>query len=275
MNTLIVPVDFSETSLNAARYAASLSNQLVPCRVVLYHSTIATLPEKELSKASIHNDADKWNTDLITNLREVAPETEFINIVDDGFIFEKVQALVNEYKALLIIMGITGKNKLQQKLIGSNTIHIALQATCPVLIVPPRTTYQPIKQVGVALQLEKNLVEHVPHEAIKSLVNALNASLMVIHVEPEYHATAASILLAGQQAAHRMFDSIGATYHLLDNDHIAESIADYALDNDAQLVISIAHEHGFIQQLFKGSVTRDLAFYATLPVIVFGAKKPD
>ena len=38
MNTVIIPVDFSETSLNAARYAAQLLAGQKNVNIILYHS---------------------------------------------------------------------------------------------------------------------------------------------------------------------------------------------------------------------------------------------
>ena len=38
MNTVIVPVDFSETSLHAARYAARLLTGHYGVTIILYHS---------------------------------------------------------------------------------------------------------------------------------------------------------------------------------------------------------------------------------------------
>jgi 3-keto-L-gulonate-6-phosphate decarboxylase len=37
MNTVIVPIDFSETSLNAARYAAKLLTGHYGVEIILYH----------------------------------------------------------------------------------------------------------------------------------------------------------------------------------------------------------------------------------------------
>ena len=53
MNTVIVPVDFSGTSMNAAKYAANLLVGHYGVEMILYHAY-----EKE-------SEADKCNADLL------------------------------------------------------------------------------------------------------------------------------------------------------------------------------------------------------------------
>jgi nucleotide-binding universal stress UspA family protein len=204
-------------------------------------------------------------------LQAIAPDVEFIIITNGGLILENIQKLSLQYASSLIVMGITGKNKLEQKVVGSNTIKVGLNSDIPVLIIPPNAKYAPIKNVALALPFKKNLLDFVPFEAINTLKEKLGASLMVVNVEKKGENIPNNIVYSSLQSAHYMFGKSGATFHMISDDHVADAITAYALSNDAQVIISIAEEHNFIQYLFKGSVTTRLAFHSNIPLLVYKA----
>lgn len=269
MNSILVPVDFSSTSDNAALYAAKMATQMNVPKIVLYHSYIADNVGSHLSDEELQKQSQIILDKLVQKMQSLNADIEYISITNGGLIFENIQILLKEYEAHLIVMGITGKNKLEQKLIGSNTIKIAQMSGVPVLIIPPHCSFSKIEKITMALPLRENLIEFIPHEEINKLVKRLDAMLLVVNVEKKDDITPTRIVYAGLQAAHFMFDEVNATFHLIQDQNIAQGIADYATDNDSQLVISVAEEHSFLQFIFKGSITTQLAFYTKIPLLVY------
>lgn len=269
MHTFIVPVDFSETSFNAARYATLLSTQLPGAQIILYHSCIAT--DKEAGSDLVYDNATADMNALVASLELLAPDTVFSGIVNDGLLLENIMSLAGSNNALLIVMGITGKNRLEQKLIGSNTTRVALESGLPVLIIPADASFVPVEKVVLALQFREHLLETIPYGKINELLQLLNAKLMVVNVDDGEDEIPAQYVFAGQQAAHIMFDDAGATYHMLRDAAVGNSIADFAQHNDAQIILNIAREHNWFELLFKGSLTRQLAFEARLPILALKA----
>ncbi len=271
MKTIIVPIDFSDVSLNALDYTMSLTGELGETRIVLYRSTIGTAKNLTNDASAVISEAKEELVALIEKLNEIAPHIEFIAEVNDDSVFENIVKLYAQYNASLIAMGITGKNKLEQKVIGSNTIRIVLKSGFPVLIVPVAATYKPVEKVALALQFKENILEKIPSKDIIDFAQSLDAQLMVLNIEKEGDNTPASLVYAGQQAAHLMFEKANATFHLVADNDVVGAITDFCADANADIVISIAEEHGFFESLFKGSVTKSLAFYSSIPLLVFKA----
>ena len=138
MNTVIVPVDFSGTSMNAAKYAANLLVGHYGVEMILYHAY-----EKE-------SEADKCNADLLQLKDELFANnpvkiTVYCEIASD--FVEELEKFARHRKADLVIMGITGKSALAQVFMGSNTLKMAETKACPVLIVPENCTFHDVKTI--------------------------------------------------------------------------------------------------------------------------------
>lgn len=273
MKTIIVPIDFSEVSVNAAKYAAGLSAEYQEARIILFHSTIGKDLSEGISEDTALNMATNSMEVLSHELQTINAAATFITEVNDMPVFESIEQLYSKYDATLIVMGITGKTKLEQKLIGSNTLKTAQQSGKPVLIIPADTLYQPVEKISVAVQFKEGLLEKMPANTIISFANELAAQLLVLNVATENDETPGSYIFAGQQASHIMFDKANATYHLVEDNDVVNAITNFAQQEQVQIVVSIAEQHSFIESLFKGSVTKKLAFYMHLPLLVLTARK--
>jgi nucleotide-binding universal stress UspA family protein len=127
MTTVIVPVDFSETSLNAARYANAFLAGHYGVTIILYHS---------YTKAADGADATEKLGTLKNSLFELHPVNIDILVHEEADFVDGLERAARHKKADLVIMGITGKSALAQVFFGSNTLKMAETKACPVLIVP-------------------------------------------------------------------------------------------------------------------------------------------
>ena len=113
MKTVIVPVDFSETSLNAAKYATKFLTGHYGVNMILHH-----VYDKADEAAEITAKLEQ----LKNHLRETGiVKTEILAEQGDDFI-DELEKLARHRQAELVIMGITGRSPISQSLIGSNTL---------------------------------------------------------------------------------------------------------------------------------------------------------
>lgn len=143
---IIVPVDLSETSLNAVDTAVFLARKHEASLVLLnvIEPVYGFHDELMLSSSS------KNSSDVLTALAAAIEHTSEVKlevVQQEGCVTETIikQALSNH--ADLIVMGTHGASGFRDGFIGSTTYSVIKQAHCPVLTIPPRRKFFSFKKV--------------------------------------------------------------------------------------------------------------------------------
>src|SRR5258708_2064399 len=115
MHRVIVPIDFSETSINAARFTSQMLAGKSDALAVLYHNYEH---QRELTEANPQLESLK-NEMYGKGVARVEVVTEM-----GGDFIENITRMAHTTRATLITMGITGKSALKQLFFGSNTLKL-------------------------------------------------------------------------------------------------------------------------------------------------------
>lgn len=276
MQTILVPVDFSETATNAAKYAIELGKQIQAKKVILYHSyELPVMSDGGLAVPLLVGVADvkKTSTEalekLLATLKEdieyVPFEIELYNSY--GGVVKGITDAVNEKNASLIVMGITGGNALEQTLIGSNTIDVSKETTTPLIIVPAKATYKPIRNTVLACSLN-NIYDNMPIDAITSFVSNTKSNFQVLHVETKENMADYSGTHFESMALNTLFTEHLPKYHFVHNPNFIEGVNEYTEKNLIDIVIVVPQKHGLFESIFTKSHTKQLAFHSHVPIMV-------
>jgi len=257
MNTVLVPVDFSETAMNAARYAVKLLTNHPEVEIILYHTF--DKPEEEENRVE---GLEKLKEELLQN------RTVNISILtEQGDFLEELEKLARHRQADLIIMGITGKSSLAQIFMGSNALKMAENKFCPVMIIPSNATYSEIKNVLLTTDL-KNVVSTTPSVPIKKVISTFNANLHIVNVNSEHYIAITEDYAGEQQKLREMFAEFNPEFYFLRLYDIDDAINQFAQDKNIDLIITVNKEHSLVHKLFITSHTKKLAYQSTVPVMV-------
>lgn len=269
MQKILVPVDFSDTAFNAARYAVSFARQAKAASIELFHAY--GLPAQATSTVVAMTDADtpefrqlldeqmaRLKQELQNELVEYIPiETKTSPLV----FVEAIHEALQDVKVSAVVMGITGKSAMSQRFIGSNALDAANMSTLPLVIVPHTVQYEKVHRILFAYSKKLPLQ---PHQAtsIRDFTSALQATLEVVHVSAEENDGA---------APENLLEMLGlppAAYHEVQHTDLVTGIQDFAAENNADMLLAIPGEYGFFAELFHKSITKRLAFHAAVPVVI-------
>lgn len=259
MKTLLVPIDFSENALDAVQYAVNWSTSFNGARIILYHSNSTGNATDDSFLEEIERIKERFSRDRI----------KFIGVVNKDKLTDGIAVLVGQYQVSMIVMGITGRNKAGQKLIGSSVFQVSENVDVPVLVVPPQAQFTKLENIALALPILTDLKNKIPSDDILKFVKKHNANLMIVNVAKRKDKTPMSTLYSGLADLFDLFEELDPTFHFLTAKNTADSVADFAKDNHAQLLISIAGKYGFLQRMFKTSVTKTLAYHSTVPLLIY------
>jgi nucleotide-binding universal stress UspA family protein len=257
MKTVIIPVDFSETSLNAARYAAEMLSGNRDASIILY-----SMYYKDEEYEVTSNYLESLKKELL-----VKGDKSIECILEEGNnLIESLERLAYQKTATLIVMGITGKSPLKQAVIGSNTLKIATRNVCPVLIVPAHAEFKGIS--NVALASDFNDVENItPVRYLKAVLDLFKPTLHIVNVNSEIHVALNEELKAEKEWLQNTFSDYNPQFYFITTYDFLETIEQFIQDNTIDIIINVPKNHGFYDSVFKASSTRKLVFQSTIPVL--------
>ena len=137
LNKILVPVDGSEYSMRACKYAADLA-KLMNSEVLLVHCHKAfpvVLGEPYFQKAI--NKIIKKSNELLAPYKQLMQDAgvEFKDRILEGPAANAISQVADIEKIDMIVMGCRGRNDLEGLLLGSCTHRVLKTAPCPVLVI--------------------------------------------------------------------------------------------------------------------------------------------
>ncbi|QNL50154.1 universal stress protein [Olivibacter sp. SDN3] len=272
MKTILIATDFSESATNAAKFAAFLSNKLHTKTIILYH-TFEFLPLSQDAPKGIIASAEALIKQRMEHLDElktvisdiVNSQVDIITITDSHGLNKGINLLAQQHEVEMVVIGLSGKNRIEQLIIGSNTARLTKECKLPLLIVPLKTTFVPIEQIILACDM-KNVAGTVPVKYVKNITKQLDAKLTVVHVDKG--SSFNPDIIWQQYTIHELLDELQPEYHFVENKNVSEGILNFAEQRKGQMIISIMKDRGFMENLFHKSVTKHLVHLASMPLLI-------
>jgi len=270
MKTFIVPTDFSDTSKNAARYAARLAEQVPGSRIILYN--VFDRIDTESSDGSVvYNDHEARKTimelalaSVKTEMNSVAPDVNITCLAEEKSSFiDSLEKLAASQKANLIIMGITGATRLAQIFIGSNTLSMVNKNVCPVMIVPPDAEF-----TNVAFTSDFKEVETTtPVDALRNVLDIFNPFIHIVNVDSEHYVEVTEEYKAERAKLETILAGYDTEYYFIRQFDFIEAINQFVMDYKIDMIFTVPKKHSFLGGLFKSSHTKKLAYHSTVPLV--------
>jgi nucleotide-binding universal stress UspA family protein len=269
MKTIIVPVDYSACSSNAAQYAAALA-QRTGANVLLYHAvllptTVAAVTVDLLSDEEV-TASHLLKLDTLGRDIHLAYGVPVDSLASPAPLEEELPRLVNKHRADLVVMGMPRLNAFDNWVYGSTPTSLVRKATFPILVVPAKVPFQAPARVLLATDLMTFYPEQ-QLRLLKELVVAFGATLRVVHVEganpcPAHVLTEWAVRLDG------LLQEVPHQYECIPQQNVVAGI-ERAIDTQkADLLVMMPHAHDFWDQVLNRSNTRQMAYKTRIPLLL-------
>ena len=276
MKTLVVPTDFSSVSVNALNYAVDMA-QAINAGLVLLHvynvpvsfteapvAPVTSVSLEEVKRSSVERLEElKKNLVILTSGKiQIYSESRL------GEPIEELEAICKSLDPMAVIMGSHGATGFERMIMGSTTLSAIKHIKCPVIVVPPGTTYNGIRRIGLACDFE-NVVQSTPVEYIKNIVKEFGADLYVLNVQDKKDGETDSPAPPTMDAVYldSMLEEVRPNYVQLTGKNVVDSITSFAENNNLDLVMVIPKKHRFIDSLFHRSQSKELITHAHIPIV--------
>jgi len=257
MKKVIIPVDFSETSLNAVRYGAAMFTGKPGTHVILYN-----MFEKDADGATAGSYLESLRAELI---QDGVDDVECVKELGDNLI-DCLGRLAYQKAATLILMGISEKEEWRQLLLGSNTVKMAEQNICPVMIIPPTSKFTGIKNIALTSDF-KDVDATTPVLAIKTVLEIFNSNLHIVNVDNEHYVSLTEEYLTERAKMQKLFAEFKPEFYFIGMNDFFEAITQFATDRNIDLIVIIPKNHSFVNSVFSARHTKKLAFHSPVPLL--------
>ena len=275
MKTILIPTDFSSNSLHAIKYAITLFKD-TPCNFYVLHveplsasgivGNSFPLPSIKPTKAYKGNLSDYFT--LISQLSS-SREHHFIALHEYGNLVNIIRQTVVDKKIDLIVMGNKGASGIKNVIIGSNTGDVITKVHCNLLVIPEKAKVAAPKEIVFATDYN-NFFSHSILEAISKMLRLCKANLKVLDVSKDN----SSLNLSQKQNKNYLQDYLEELYHNshsmhnIKNEKVKTGIEKFVAAHNIDLVIMVAKNLNFLQQLLFDSTIKKLSFHTTVPLLV-------
>ncbi len=270
MKKIVVPVDFSATSVNAAVYAGNLAI-FYGAQVWLYHAYEIPVGIGEVAwplfnaaemQSAAEHELSVLQSTVQGQLRSKVgfnAKAEMANFSDGFALF------CDTVQPDIIVMGLSGKDALAKLIVGSNTIRTIQNSKYPVLVVPPQAAFSPILKIGFACDYKK-IEETTPVALLKKILKDFDADLYVLNVDHNDEHVDEEVM-DNSIAAKNLFKEIKPVYDSIESESVTEGLNKYADEKGLDWIMVIPKKHTALQKIFHRSHSKDLLYHTHLPVL--------
>jgi nucleotide-binding universal stress UspA family protein len=276
MKTIIIATDYSKAADIAVAYGAELARTL-GFKVILFNALHVPEPHSYTPYPNFPALAVSVQELLTQNkekLMKLAVELELKhNIMVEPVtgtmdVEDEMDALVEQYNAELVVMGMQGHSAIAQKIFGSNTIALIQKAQYPVLVVPSETKNYTIERIMLAS--ERSLISGPNRlDFLKEIALAYKAKIQVLRVHRalEKVVVGSGELTENAVTIDKVLSGVRHEYKEIESDEIIKGIDTGLSEYKPDLLVMIPHRASFWEVMLSKSNTRKMALKVHIPLL--------
>jgi len=273
MKKILFPTDFSEAATNAFVHALEFA-KVVNAELILLHTFEIPVydsqffPENYLAiYSSIELAKFEMFKDEIPKLKTIAIERNLEEIVIkhrlmDGDLLYNLKNAVKEDHIDFVIMGTNGISDWSTFFIGSNTSSVISGVDVPVLCVPVDAKFKKIKVIGFTTRYREKDKEEL--RKVLKIAKKTDAKVKSLYVKTSDSDVSPETVREWEVE----FASENVEFLVLPSDDVKETILDFILYKDVDVLTTITHKRSFFEGLFSSGFTKKITKEVSIPVLV-------
>lgn len=282
MKNILVPTDFSKTSIMAVETAVDIAKKS-NAEIILLH----VVEEATSDSYSISGEwrEQNWDDRLFTYKLLEKSKAQLEKLVLDprwsevkvtgelrlGNPFHGMRTIITDQKVDLVVMGTRGHSKLEEMVIGTNTERVVRHAKCPVLSVHKKPAKVDFKNIVYATAMSKD--EEVFSRIIKKTQQMYNSTVHLVRINTPGDFQRDFVVKDYMEKFAKKLGLKNYTINVFNDVTEEEGIIYFAESIDADLIAMATHGRTGFAHVMAGSIAEDVVGHAKRPVLTFVVKR--
>ncbi|MBN1790773.1 MAG: universal stress protein [Bacteroidales bacterium] len=285
---ILVPVDYSECSRFACRFAIKVACKL-GAEIKLFHTYYS--PAFDLIElAGAVQTQSQLREEVATNLEDSEKETikSFVQSLKDfvkesclpavqfsydiapGVPEDEIIRFSDSYLPDMIIMGTKGKGTGVGSIMGSVTASVINRISFPLLAIPEKYTFVGEKNVKNVLYVTD--FDESDFATLKSLMNLtdqLNLDIHCVHIGDDPKSWDKVKMEGLMEYFRKSYGKSQVTYNFVSQKNLLMDLDQLIRDKNINILSVTAHRQNIVDKLFKPNITKKLFYHTSIPLLVF------
>ncbi|HNP19816.1 MAG TPA: universal stress protein [Fulvivirga sp.] len=269
-NTILVPTDFSECSINAIKYAANLARKISNTNLLIAHAYSLPITYGEAGLYSpVVKITDQMEEEIKMQFEKMERQVPELNEVSfqtvsfAGFVTEMVESLCPNNEIDMIVMGTKGASGIDEVLLGTNTNSVVRSINIPTIVIPENAHYKAIRNIALASDYKP--IDGKVLDPLKKLIKITKGDLHIIHIGDKDGISSTEATVAKKFV--QFFKNIPHHFHYIVNEDVETGLNEYIIRKQIDLLALIPRKHKFFDMIFGKSESRRIIFHTKTPVI--------
>ncbi|MBK5280181.1 MAG: universal stress protein [Bacteroidia bacterium] len=281
MKKILVPIDFSKTSINAMEVAFDIAKKDGADIIVLHVVEEATSDSYRISGEW---KSQNWEDKIFTfrllekakkQLEKFVMEPRFnaVKIIGElrlGNPFHGMNSIISAHKVDLIVMGTKGQTKLQEMIIGTNTQKVVRHARCPVLTVHTKPSSNSFKNIVYATTMSKD--EEVFSRIVKRTQQIYNSTIHLLRINTPADFQRDREVKGYMDKFSKKLLLKNYTINVYNDTSPEEGIINFADSINADMIAMATHGRTGLAHVMAGSVAENVVGHSGKPVLTLVVK---
>lgn len=272
MKKILFPTDFSEVATNAFVHALEFA-KIVQGELVLLHTFELPVYDNQFFPENYNVIFDSLQLsefdmfkEQIPKLRKIAEDRKLDKIkmshrLMDGNLIFNIKRAIKEEKIDFVVMGTSGASGWEAFFLGSNTGSVISAIDVPVLSVPLEAKFKKVETIGFTTRYRAK-----DKKALKDVINIakkMDAKVRCLYVKTN-NSDVPEITMKLWETE---FKGEPVIFSVISNDDVKETIIDFVLFKDIDLLAMMTYKRNFFVELFKPSLTQKFANEFDIPIL--------
>jgi nucleotide-binding universal stress UspA family protein len=271
VNKILIPIDFSDTSMLALEHAAHMCQKFRSSLHLLHvyksssNDQLPNINRRDMDDQDIkravgeelqrHGDkfSDKYGVNVDVEVRE-------------GKISEEITKAAREANCDMVVMGTHGSSGFEEFFIGSNAYRTVTACEKPVLTVQSHAKTPGFNRIIVPIDSTQHTRDKISE--VVTIAKAYDAEVHLVAMITEEHEKEKAIYNLKVKQIEEHFDHKGVNYvrKILHGDDVAKMTMRYAQENDGNLIVIMTDQEESTG-LFVGSSSQRIVNHSKISVM--------
>lgn len=276
MKNILVPTDFSENSWNAIQFALEFFKDS-KCNFYLLHVTPITsffgeettvVSSLDVIEKTYISQAKRSLHILLKKIKNLPqnPNHNFMTISSYDHFIDAVKNQIHEKNIDLIIMGTKGATGMKEAIIGSNTGDLITKVKCPVLVVPEKAIFKPVKEIGFPTDFNIFYQTKIL-SSIAEIAKIYDSTIEIVHVAKNDE-NLTLFQKENKEYLNDFFMDEKHRFHRITNRKIESGVQCFVQKHKIDMIVMIAKNLNLFQQILFKPTVAEISYHTEIPFLV-------